>query len=62
MDLEKVFLKNFTFTLIDKNDQRKWEYYEGKTTWKEFYEFIEEMKEKHNIKDDEMIMEINLKN
>ncbi len=60
--MEKVFLEKFKFTLIDKNDQRKWEYYEGKTTWKEFYEFIEEMKEKHNIKDDEMIMEINLKN
>jgi len=60
--MEKVFLEKFKFTLIDKNDQRKWEYYEGKTTWKEFYEFIEEIKEKHNIKDDEMIMEINLKN
>ncbi len=60
--MEKVFLKNFTFTLVDKEDKRKWEYYEGKTTWKEFYEFIEEMKEKHEIKDDEMIMEINLKN
>lgn len=60
--MEKVFLEKFKFTLIDKNDQRKWEYYEGKTTWKEFYEFIEEMREKHDIKDDEMIMEINLKN
>lgn len=60
--MDKVFLNNFTFTLIDKEDKRKWKYYEGKTTWEEFYEFIEEMKEKHNIKDDEMILEINLKN